>query len=98
MKPEGHITVGEKRGLILLVALLLLVTLVLTWRSCSVAVPYKAEATCVEHISGAPKDTADIGTADASSRRKKARKNGKRSKVTPAAPPATRSPRDERVN
>ncbi|WP_297061787.1 hypothetical protein [uncultured Duncaniella sp.] len=98
MKPEGHITVGEKRGLILLAVLLLLVTLVLTWRSCSVAGPYEAEAACIDHPSGAPKDTADIGTADASSCRKKARKNGKRSKATPAAPPATRSPRDERVN
>ncbi len=89
----------------MLIAVLLVVTLILTWRSCMVSGDVFCNTDCkdrVEHNTSEVYDSAvtvspelvdDRSRGSGGNRRKK-----KVSSSASSAPPVTRSPRDERVN
>ncbi|MDE7027875.1 MAG: hypothetical protein K2O87_08215 [Duncaniella freteri] len=99
------ITSGERRGLIVLIAVLLVVTLILTWRSCMVSGDAFCNTDCkdrVKHHTSEVYDSAmTVGPELVDDRSRGSGGNKRKKKVSSSAssaPPVTRSPRDERVN
>jgi len=94
-----RITSGERRGLIVLIIILAIVTLLLCWRDRSLrhhadglsgSHAVSVEAMADSLLVSSSQDTASIVRGRKVKRKKRERK------ATPA--PATRSPRDERVD
>lgn len=103
-----RMTAGERRGLILLILLLLIATVLLTWRDNTVS--SRSDGPSESSVESSAETSAEAGSAaDAVSsfvlddsvtvgdrRRRKAANSPQKDKIRPA--PATRSPRDERVD